>query len=306
MSKISPGVRIAGSALFLFALLPWAKADESKLFIFWNTVSPDGKYGLGWSTSGSLDGDDLAEEMYQDDPKLKNGLVDVASRKMLVLLPGAKYWDLPPDGMHPNHYSMSTVWSDDSASLLATYDSRYGTDQVYLLDVRTMRIKRLIDDLQSAFYQTVRDKAASYYRKYKKEYSIEFSDPWFVGRDRFEVTGTTFVSKFDDASVEFVLTFQFTPAGKLSPTKSEKWDPYAQESDDRQLNRAFRSLIGLLTSDERKALVEEERAWIAQRDAAKSEEAKNDLVTARIKTLNDRLDAKVDALRTADGEKVAQ
>jgi uncharacterized protein YecT (DUF1311 family) len=63
-------------------------------------------------------------------------------------------------------------------------------------------------------------------------------------------------------------------------------------------------LIGLLTSDERKALIEEERAWIGQRDAAKSKQAKDDLVAARIQELSKRLDSKIDALRTADGEKM--
>ena len=306
MSKIPPSFKIASIALFLCAPLPWAKAGESKWFIFWDTVSPDGKYALGWSTSGSLDGNDLAAEMDSDDSQLKNGLVDVPSRKMLVVLPEAKYWDLAPNGGHPNHYSMSTVWSDDSASLLAIYDSRYATDQVYLLNVKAMRVKKLFNDLQSAFYQAVRDKAASYYRKYKKEYSIYFSDPWFVGRDRCELNGSTFVSKFDDNSVSFDLTFQFTPTGKLPAINLEKEDENAEESDDRKLNRAYRSLIGLLTSDERKTLVDEERAWIGQRDAAKSERAKNELVAARIETLNNRRDAKIDALRSADAEKVAK
>ena len=302
MSKIPPSFKIANIALFLCAQLHWAKADESKLFIFWDTVSPDGKYALGWSTSGSLDADDLVDET---DTELKNGLVDVASRKMLVVLPDAGYWHLP-DGGHPNHYSMSTVWSDDSVSLLAIYDSRYATDQVYLLDVKTMRVKNLFDDLQSAFYQAVRDKAASYYRKYKKEYSLYFSGPWFVGHDRCELSGSTFVSKFDDNSVYFDLTLQFTSAAKLSSIKLEKVDDNSVESNDRRLNRAYRSLIGLLTSDERKALVEEERAWIGQRDAAQSAKAKNDLVAARIQTLNDRLDAKISTLRSADAEKVAK
>jgi len=306
MSGVSGAVKIASIALFLLAPLDWAKAAESQVFIFWDTVSPDGKYALGWSTSGSLDTDDLAGDTNSDDSELKNGLVDVAARKMLLVLSGAHYWVLPPDGTHPNHYSMSTVWSDDSASLLAIYDWRYGTDQVYLVDVKTMRVKKVTDDLQNAFYQVVRDKAAPYYRKYKKEYSIEFSDPWFVGRDRFEVSGSTFVSKFDDSSVAFALTFQFAPASKLSAIKSEKLDENAQESDDRQLNRAYRSLIGLLTPDERKALVDEERAWIGQRDAVKDEQAQANLVEARIKTLNDRCEAKIDALRAADGEKVAK
>jgi uncharacterized protein YecT (DUF1311 family) len=75
---------------------------------------------------------------------------------------------------------------------------------------------------------------------------------------------------------------------------------------DRQLNRAYRSLIGLRTSDERKALVEEVRAWIVQRDNAKSVQAKKDLVAARIEALNNRRSAKVDALLAADAEKTAK
>jgi hypothetical protein len=134
--------------LLLFAPLHWSKAGE--MFVFWETVSPDGKYALGWSTDGSPEPDDLADDMNKKNSNIKNGLVDVASRKILLVLPGAEYWDLPPNGTHPNHFSMSTVWSDDSASLLAIYDSRYGSDQVYLLDVKMMQVKELIDDLHSA------------------------------------------------------------------------------------------------------------------------------------------------------------
>ncbi len=301
MSKRSPIVRCAGLVLLLFAPLHWSKADETKLFIFWETVSPDGKYALGWSTNGSPDADSIVNGVTE----IKNGLVDVTSRKMLLILPDVDYWQLP-EGTHPNHYSMGTVWSDDSASLLAIYDSRYGTDEVYFVDVKTMRVKGMIADLKSAFYQAVRDKAASYYRKYGKEYSIAFLNPWFTGRDRFEVSGSTFVSKFDDSTVAFALTLQFTPAGKLSSIKSEKLGDDLGESDDRQLNRAYRSLIGLLTSDERKALVEEERAWIVQRDNARSVQAKKDLVATRIEALDTRRQAKVDALLAADAEKTAK
>jgi uncharacterized protein YecT (DUF1311 family) len=78
------------------------------------------------------------------------------------------------------------------------------------------------------------------------------------------------------------------------------------ESGDRKLNRTYRSLIGLLTSDERKALIEEERAWIGQRAAAKSQQAKDDLVTARIEELSKRHDSKSHDLRAADGERMSK
>jgi hypothetical protein len=296
---------IQGAAFGLLLLTPAypSKADETAAFIFWDTVSPDGRYALAWSTTGSTDPDDLADDMVKENSKIKNALVDVASRKALLVLPGAEYWDLPNDG-HPNHYSMSAVWSDDSASLLAIYDSRYESDQVYLLDVKTMRVKELIDDLKSAFYQTVRDKAASYYRKYGEQYSIDFLNPWFDGHDHFEMTGSTFVSKFDDNTVAFALTLQFTPSGRLTVIKSENLGDDLDESDDRKLNRVYRSLIGLLTSEERKALIEEERAWIGQRDASKGDQARDELVAARTEELIKRRDSKIDALRAADADKV--
>jgi hypothetical protein len=287
--------RTAWAALLLLVFTHSSKAAETKLFIFWDTVSPDGKYALGWTTTGSLDVDDF------DDSEIKNGLVEVASHRMVLVLPEDHYWDAPKIG-HRNHYSISTVWSDDSQSLLAIYDSRYSTDQVYLVDLRTRRAKNLIKQLQSAFFQVVRDKAAAYYRRYNKGYSIGFGSPWFVGRDRFEVDGSTFVSKFDEATVDYVLTFEFGNSDKITLVKSE--ESSGEESDDRELNRVYRSLTGLLTAEDRKALLEQERAWIAQRDAAKSDQEKKDLVQARIKELSDRTDNKIAALRAADGEKM--
>ncbi len=300
---ISHSVSRAGLVLLLFAPLHWSKAGE--MSVFWETVSPDGKYALGRSTDGSLDADSLAADMYNENPNIKNGLVDVASRKMLLVLPGAEYWDLPPNGTHPNHYSMATVWSDDSASLLAIYDSRYESDQVYLLDVKMMRVKKLVDDLHSAYcYKAApEEESGLLLLQVWKGILSWFLNPWFVGHDRFEITGSTFVSKFDESTIALALTLQFTPARKLSLNKSENLAEDIDESGDRKLNRTYRSLIGLLTSDERKALIEEERAWIGQRDAAKSKQAKDDLVAARIQELSKRLDSKIDALRTADGEK---
>jgi hypothetical protein len=49
--------------LLLFAPLQWSKAGETKVLVFWKTVSLDGKYALAWSTAGSLEPDDLADDM---------------------------------------------------------------------------------------------------------------------------------------------------------------------------------------------------------------------------------------------------
>ncbi len=88
MSNRSQITRWIGIALLLVGLTHWSNAAETKLFIFWDTVSPDGRYALGWSTTGTMD----PEEIDREESDIKNGLVDVASKKMLIVLPGASYW----------------------------------------------------------------------------------------------------------------------------------------------------------------------------------------------------------------------
>ena len=69
-----------------------AQAADEKVFIFWDTVSPNGKYALAWTKAGSVEPDLMP---YPDDPKggVKDWLLEVASRKPTVLLPDAAYWE---------------------------------------------------------------------------------------------------------------------------------------------------------------------------------------------------------------------
>ena len=96
-----------------FWLIGMAKAEEGrKTIIYWDTVSPNGKYALAWTKSGGIDKDDMP---YPDDKDggVQNWLIELDSRKLVLLIPNTYYWTLP-DGSRPNHYSMETVWSDDS------------------------------------------------------------------------------------------------------------------------------------------------------------------------------------------------
>jgi uncharacterized protein YecT (DUF1311 family) len=60
------------------------------------------------------------------------------------------------------------------------------------------------------------------------------------------------------------------------------------------LNREYRKLHGLLSADEQKALVEEERAWLVKRDAIKSEKEKQTFVNDRGNELQLRVATIVD------------
>src|SRR5271165_3976248 len=62
------------------------------------------------------------------------------------------------------------------------------------------------------------------------------------------------------------------------------WDTISPDG-----NRIYRTLHGLLSSDEKNALVEEERAWLLKRDAIKSQEEKQAFVQTRIDELKVRV-----------------
>jgi hypothetical protein len=52
--------------------------------------------------------------------------------QVMVQLPEGHFWHLYGGG-GPNHFSMETVWSENSRSMLAIYDSRWSTDTVFVL-----------------------------------------------------------------------------------------------------------------------------------------------------------------------------
>ena len=63
---------------------------------------------------------------------------------------------------------------------------------------------------------------------------------------------------------------------------------------DTTLNRDYRKLYDLLPTDQQKALVAEERAWLLKRDAIKSVEKKDEFVSARGGELEERAQKIID------------
>jgi hypothetical protein len=286
-----------GWLLVAFGVASSTQAEDQKRFVFWDTVSPNGKYALAWTKTGSIALDDMPSP-YLGDHSVQNWLMELDTRKLTILLPDARYWLL--DGFRPNHFSMDTVWSDDSSNLLVAVESRWTTDQFIFVDTKRLQARNLAEPMRKAFVQVLRRDGGNLFKKRAEDYKFTFSAPWFVGRNRFDVSANASIPKTTEGEFNYDLTFDYNSgSNRITLEKSSVSGPDTTESSDRELNQVYRSLIGLLQPAEREALVQEERTWIAERDAAKGSQAKEKLVRARIEELTKRRDGRVEQLNAA-------
>jgi uncharacterized protein YecT (DUF1311 family) len=193
---------------------------------------------------------------------------------------------------------MDTVWSDDSASLLVEVESKWATEQFIIVDTKSLRARGLAESMRRAFIQVLRRDGGARFKKRAEQYMFTFSAPWFAGRNRFDVYANASIPKATEGEFDYYLTFDCN-SNQLTLEKSSVSGPDTSESGDRELNRVFRSLIGLLKPAERQALVREERTWIAERDSARGSQAREKLVRARIEDLAKRRDDRVNELNAA-------
>jgi hypothetical protein len=285
--------RLVLTAAFACLGIVSAAAEESRLYVFWDTVSPDSKYAIAWSTTGEATLDHLPPPYETDKNPVANYVIEVASRKILAQLPDSHYWHLYGGG-HPNHFSLETVWSENSRSMLGIYNSRWSTDAVLLVDVSVPRAVRIENQLAASFRQTLKSTRGSEYTKYKDSLEITFASPWFVAPGRFYVTANASIPKQESPSFDLGLYFQIEHGG--TSVSLVKFEPSSgEESADRSLNRLYRKLHGLLSAADQKSLLEEERAWLIKRDAIKSEQQKEAFILARTQELRGRFENIVEA-----------
>ena len=90
-------------------------AAESKLYVLWDTISPDGNYAMACSTTGAATLDEMPLPDETEENPVSNYVIQVASRKIVLTIPGGHYWRLYGGGQ-PNHFSLETVWSENSHS----------------------------------------------------------------------------------------------------------------------------------------------------------------------------------------------
>jgi Lysozyme inhibitor LprI len=249
-------------------------AEDNQSHILWHTVSPDGKYAIAWATSAPEPPLDP-----QDEPNpVSNWLIEIATSKKIADLPGLHFWWSTHEAL--DHYFLDTVWSDDSRYLLILLNQHFSlhdtTVMVQLADIAAGKATDLTDPITDAIKKLHKNYDGSY-----------FVNPWFVAADRFFLVG-------DAGEREYDFYFEFAKAGQtLRLAKAVPTDTDG-ESSDRYLNREYRKLRGLLSADEQKALVEEERAWLRKRDATKSAKQKEAFTTDRGNELQLRADKIVD------------
>jgi hypothetical protein len=249
-------------------------AEDQKFHILWQTISPDGKYAIAWATSAPE-----AEPDPTDDPNpVSNCIIEIATSKKVADLPGLHFWWSKQQAL--DHYFLDTVWSDDSRYVLILLHQHFSlhdaTYTVQLADIAAGKATDLTDPITDAIKKLHKHYDGSY-----------FVNPWFVGPDRFLLVGDAGERPYD-------FYFEFAKAGQtLKLAKAVATDTEG-ESSDRYLNREYRKLRGLLSADELKALVEEQRAWLVKRDAIKSEKEKQTFVTDRGNELQLRAETIVD------------
>jgi uncharacterized protein YecT (DUF1311 family) len=279
------------------ALLANAKAGELKVFPLWDTVSPDGKYAVGWSsTRDNFDPDDMPYP-YETDQGIENWVIEVATRKRIMQLPGYAYWVLP-SGYRRSHFDLTVEWSADSRTAVAKFDERYATAKVFFIDVAANKIIEGFDQMCRAFKKVLVNTADRAYARQADTNSVAFGGPRMVNDFEFTTSGLVQLGK-NDASGEHALWFRVDPhTNRFTLIKCGGAD--ANKDADADLNVAYRQLIGLLTPEKRQTLIEEQRAWLKRRDETPSKAEKDKMTQERTSELDNRQSDRVQELRAKD------
>ena len=243
-----------------------ALADEPKLHVLWDTVSPDGKYALGWTSTDPDNDFGPDEDATGDSLPVTTWLIDIPGSKTLAQLPDLHFFSL--QSVHLAHYFLDTAWSEDNRYVLVLVQQHFSlhdsTVQVLLADTTAHSAVDLTEHIENLIKAKVT-------KTYDGSY---FQNPWFVGGNRFFLHG-------DAGKHDYDFFFQFDKGGKSVALEKAVQEESSQDSPDRRLNRAYRKLHGLLSADDQKTLVEDQRAWLTKRDAIKSAAEKDEFINAR-------------------------
>jgi hypothetical protein len=274
-------------------------AGEPAMFPLWRTVSPNGQYVVGWSTTGSTNVEKMPQTD-ETDASLENWIITVQTRERIVKLPECRFWTLP-SGMKPNRYDLNVAWASDSSAAMMLLDWRRETELAFYVEPGSGRLLEASKQMEEAFQQVLRRSGHTSYRRWSDSYNLLFDRPWLEERNVLSVRAYAAPMKSErpEPSEDFtyLLTFRVNTKEFVLIKSVEVG---SDELEDRSLNESYRGLLGLLSEPERQALIEQQRIWIQQRSKTKGATAKDQLTQDRVTELDNRTNDLINQLSAED------
>lgn len=255
-----------------------------------NSESPDKHYALLIPNTDHGEGD--------------NFLADTKNHRLLGKIKGGDYFE------HANHRGMTLTWADNSQWCVLEYDNRFGFASLNVLEVKDKtfaqtefgaRVQKSIDAVIKK--QSHGDSESGEVTPYcslgkdrriqvravattnpKELEGVKTSYAWFDGVYDYSRAEWSSAQAHPATTAEYNAlnaAFIYKPGDALKTLQdSDK----ARELDE-LLNNIYQTDRLFLPPKRFAALKEEQRAWLAKRDAAKSDEEKFKLIADRIDAL---------------------
>lgn len=288
-------------ALNFFASGTVAAGDWPKDYVVKeDSESPDGRYAvLVQSTDAATAQDNNESSVY---------LADVKSHTTLGSIDKVDYFE------HQNHRGLEVFWAPDSSYCVIQNDGRYGVDTISILEIKDSSfVQTEIDDrIQKALDGVMKKQS------HDSEMSGDVSPYFRLGTDRkvrVRALSQNNPKQFEDVKTYYALfqgTFDLgakkwivTDARSITEEQSgalevgyQKPDfantTFANENDranslDEQMNQVYQAAKFVLPPARFSKVKQEQTEWLKKRDAASSNQAKCELMEARIKALQESL-----------------
>jgi uncharacterized protein YecT (DUF1311 family) len=300
---------VGGVVALQFAGLAYTaeRRTDSGFIRFPETVSPDGKYCLGWGVKAKPNDDarGLAELPFEEEldfeADVEDFVIEMKSRKVVATIPGLDYF--ASAHWHKNRGSLTVAWSPDSRFAVAIQGGRYGTEGTAWIDVRQQKATSIEEDISDVLRAIVRQKHGK--KAESQRTYVHFDRPVFQGSEvlLLDCTLSGFISKFEEEIESFDYRLKLNVAGTGEGRKvrllasrglSSKETEYEYIDDGKveaELNKAYGALRSKLDSAGKETLKAEELVWLKLREEMPTEEKKLDFTRIRIRELRGRAEA---------------
>jgi hypothetical protein len=293
----------------LLVILPLSVAHAAPwpdgYIIHEGSASPDGRYGI--AVPGTYDDGDDSETV--------NYLADIKSHQLLGKIDDSDYFE------HKNHARLEVSWAPTSDCCTLVYDSRFGFDTIYVLELTGSGFKQTdlgkhIEEfliaaageegngsaffrfasgrkvLVRALYYTGNPKMqdeSTHYSRFEGTYDLN-TGKWIKSAGRKTTNWDALIDAYSDYTGRDVYV---CPPGSKVP---DDFTGQIVSSDDEKasyldhrMNSVYQGVRTILPSDRFEKVKKDQIAWLKKRDAATSVAEKCNLMEARIKALQDLL-----------------